>query len=97
MDEFRFTHEAIEQLHEIFEYSAIRFGKIVAANYFESFGKCFRMIAENPEIGRISNNTSGGIRRHEHKSHVIYYKIVAGKVLIGAVIHKTRISKVDFK
>lgn len=91
------TESAKNQLFEILEYSVIKFGNIVAEKYLEGIENCFAIITANPKIGRFHNSPSSQIRRHEHKSHVIFYKIIENdSILIGAILHKSKLPKLTF-
>lgn len=96
MQKYKFTKKAETQIHDVFEYSMLNFGKLVAEKYFTSLEICFQMLATNPEIGRISASIRDDIRRHEHLSHVIFYKISDEGILIGAILHKRSIKQIRF-
>lgn len=97
MSDYCLTEEAKNQLFEILEYSIIKFGIIVAEKYLISIEGCFDKIVANPKIGRFHSSPGKQIRRHEHKSHVIFYKIMeSDDIVIGAILHKSKLPKIAF-
>lgn len=58
-----------------------------AARYRDSLEDCFALLAANPRMGRPAHRIAPGVRRHEHGSHVIFYRRDADGVLILAVVH----------
>jgi hypothetical protein len=49
---------------------------------------CFEMLSGNPHAGRKADDIRPGLRRHEHESHVRFYREDADAILILAVIHR---------
>ncbi len=91
-----FTEYADTQIQEIMQYSIKAFDYKVAHDYLSGLKNTFEMLAENPEIGRNYASAEKGIRRHEHKSHVIFYKMQQNQILIGGVFHFRQIPKIKF-
>lgn len=47
------------------------------------------MLADNPALGRMSNDIRTGLRRMEHGRHVIFYREAAGSILISRILHRS--------
>lgn len=50
----------------------------------------FALIADNRHLGRDYSRVKAGIRRHEHKSHSIHYRVSGNEVLILRVLGSAR-------
>ncbi|MCA1778412.1 MAG: type II toxin-antitoxin system RelE/ParE family toxin, partial [Xanthomonadaceae bacterium] len=48
---------------------------------------CFENLAENPTIGRRAEQLAKGLRRFEHRSHIVFYVLVDDAVLVVRVLH----------
>lgn len=80
---YRLSEEADRRLAEIYRYSLETFGEQQADKYFNSLHDVFGTLARHPELGRPFHE----YRRHEHQSHVIFYKPDASGILIVRVLH----------
>ena len=47
------------------------------------------MLSEKPTIGRKIDSIRKDYRRHEHKKHTIFYKIVGTEILIVRLLHQS--------
>jgi toxin ParE1/3/4 len=84
---YRISDRAAHDLFEIYLYGIEQFGLMQAERYKESLHHCFQLLAGNPRMGRTSNTIREGLRRHEHGSHVIFYRLEVDHILIVAVLH----------
>jgi toxin ParE1/3/4 len=87
MADYRFSIRAATDLEAIAEYTIERFGIEQARLYREELKTCFQQLAENPNPGRRADQYVRGLRRYEHRSHIVFYTINAGDVLIVRVLH----------
>jgi len=87
MAEYRFSRRAATDLEVIAEYTIERFGVEQARRYRDELGTCFAQLADNPRLGRRAEQLSTGLRRYEHRSHVIFYQDTGDKILIVRVLH----------
>lgn len=81
------SDRAAADLLDIYVHGVRQFGSKQSDLYLDGLERCFDLIAENPEMGRLANQVGEGFRRHEHQSHVIFYEQTATGVLILAVLH----------
>ncbi|MCR4379066.1 MAG: type II toxin-antitoxin system RelE/ParE family toxin [Rhodospirillales bacterium] len=88
MAEYRLSHAAESDLLEIARYTVRQFGQIQAKTYRDGFAECFALIAKNPKMGREQDHIRLGLRRHDHKSHAIYYIETDAGVLIVRILHE---------
>lgn len=84
---YRFSRRAVTDLEAIAEYTFKRFGLKQARRYREELSTCFDQLAENPKLGRRVEQLSTGLRRYEHRSHVIFYQRTGAHILIVRVLH----------
>lgn len=95
MPRFRLTRRAARDLRDIFAYGYRVFGRAQADRYGAGLAACFELLAENPRLGRPADTIGMGVRRHEHRRHVVLYEEEPGGVLILAVVHERRVIKLD--
>jgi toxin ParE1/3/4 len=46
------------------------------------------MLADNPALGRVSDDVRPGLRRMEHGRHVVFYRESAGGILVSRILHQ---------
>ncbi len=87
MAKYRFSRRAATDLEAIAEYTIERFGIEQARRYRNELRTCFAQLADNPRLGRRAEQLSTGLRRYEHRSHLIFYQVTGAQVLIVRVLH----------
>lgn len=87
MSDYTLTKRAEADLFDIAVHGYRQFGARQAEAYAAGLEHAFQLLANNPGMGRKADVIRPGVHRHEHTSHVILYEVVAGGVLILAVIH----------
>lgn len=95
MPTFSLVERASDDLLDIYLFGIRQFGIRQADLYLDSLENCFQLLAENPRMGRRAERVAPGLRRHEHKSHVIFYREQAAGVEIVAVLHERRLPRLD--
>ncbi|MGA3202513.1 MAG: type II toxin-antitoxin system RelE/ParE family toxin, partial [Bryobacteraceae bacterium] len=63
-------------------------GEDQAFRYLDALEASCQMLAENPALGRACDNFRPGLRRMEHGRHVLFYRQVAGGILISRILHQ---------
>ena len=91
MSIFKLSNRAEHDLLDIFVFGIEKFGLIQAQIYGQELSNCFEIIAQNPKLGREAKTIALGVRRHEHKSHIILYEEMEFGVLILAIVHKKNV------
>lgn len=89
MGEIRLTARAEADLAGIADYTIETFGIEQARRYRDDLEGCFRTIAENPRLGRSAEALAAGLRRVEHRSHVVFYLVDESGILIVRVLHSS--------
>jgi toxin ParE1/3/4 len=75
---------ARQQLLDIFDWTADRFGELQAESYLMEMRSAFNRIAANPHLGAAYR---GRTRRFVFGQHLIYYRIQQTGILIARVDH----------
>jgi toxin ParE1/3/4 len=84
----QFSHSAEQDLFEIAEYTFRTWGKAQTERYLNDFEKCFALLAASPYLGRACDQIRPGLRRLDHKEHVIFYRLLSGKIRISRILHR---------
>ena len=83
MADYRLSRRAATDLEAIAEFTINRFGLEQARRYRDELKACF----ENPTIGRRAEQLAKGLRRFEHRSHIVFYVLTEDGVLVVRVLH----------
>ncbi len=86
MANYKISNEAKDDLIQIHQYGAMKYGIVQADKYFNSLFECFDTIALRPFSFQQVNFTNSGYRRCVCSSDKIYYKINNNAVEIMVII-----------
>ncbi len=89
MNNYRLSRLAAADLEEIAEYTIERFGIEQSRRYRDGLKTCFVQLANNPMLGRRTEQLMSGLQRFEHKSHVVFYISEPDYLLILRVLHSS--------
>jgi toxin ParE1/3/4 len=87
---YELTKFAERDLQSIADYTIEKLGVNQARRYRDSLFRTFESLTEHPEMGRDYSNVKEGCRRHEHESHVIYYKITDSGILVLRLLYRSQ-------
>jgi len=87
---YSLSNRADEDLQRIYLDSIRYFGVSQAAKYKLELDRCFEKLAELPRLGREAPGIGRSVRRHEHGSHIIFYRESNDGVVILALVHGKR-------
>lgn len=88
MAAFRFSRRAETDLLSIGDYTLRTWGKAQAARYINELELCCQTLADNPALGRPCDDIRPGLRRLEHRKHVIFYRQQHGGILVSRILHE---------
>ncbi|HXM20999.1 MAG TPA: type II toxin-antitoxin system RelE/ParE family toxin [Terriglobales bacterium] len=88
MRKFRFSRRAEADLLSIGDYTLHKWGKAQAARYIGELEVCCQTLADNPALGRLCDHVRPGLRRHEHGTHVVFYRQERGGILVSRILHQ---------
>ena len=78
-------------LRAIARYTHETWGVDQAVRYAQGLQRSFRVLAENPGIGRPCDAIQAGLRRFEVGKHVVFYREKPGGIRIVRVLHQQMI------
>lgn len=87
MTRFTVTQRATQDLIDITMEGYQRFGVMQSDKYQADLDAKFAMLTEFRHMGRRADSLREGLRRHEHGSHVIFYREEGEGIVIVAVVH----------
>ncbi len=75
MGTYFFTHKAIEDLAEIYEYTYEFWSEKQADKYYAELIYCCQMLSENLSVGKVYSEIGSDIQGFLSKKHIIFYRI----------------------
>jgi toxin ParE1/3/4 len=85
---FRFSRRAEADLLGIGDYTLRKWGAAQTSRYLDELEACCQTLADNPALGRLCNEVRPGLRRHEHRKHVLFYRQERGGILVSRILHQ---------
>jgi toxin ParE1/3/4 len=79
---------AIEDLDQIWDYTAGRWDVDQADSYLRELEHAFHRIGNNPMIGRGCDEVRPGYRKHSVASHTVYYRLAGPEVEVVRILHQ---------
>ena len=93
MSSYDVSDGAEADMFRVYFFGMERFGIVPARRFIIDLHMTFALLAENPRLGRLAPSIRAGVRRHEHRSHVIVYEEKIDGVLILAVFHASSVKR----
>jgi len=87
MPNIELSPRADEDIRGIWLYSAETWSIDRANTYVDALSHAIQTLAQRPERGRRTENISDGLRRLNHASHAIFYRVIDDNVRIVRVLH----------
>ncbi len=84
---YRFTPAALQDLEEIWEFSAQRWSPAQADKYLTRMVSAFERIAANPRMVRERREYTPPVRIYRHESHLIIFTEQADHIAVIRVRH----------
>ncbi len=85
---FEISGLALEDLDNIWEYTAKQWSKEQANKYYNDIFSVIDRICQKPDTGQTIDDIKKGHRRTNVKSHMIIYKVKGTKVYIDRILHQ---------
>ena len=79
---------AQEDIEEIWNYTADRWGVEQADRYVRSIQAAIETIAGDPRRGRSCDEVRGGYRKFAVGSHMLFFRLVSDQVDVVRVLHQ---------
>ena len=81
---YELTRKATRQIEAIIRYTDEHFGEQQTVDYIDGLYLTFDILTDNPRMGRAYDATR---RRYVYRSHHVYYRIEADKLVIVDIRH----------
>ena len=88
MAAFRFSIRAERDLMDLTRYSLAMWGDEQTLLYLSDLEDCCQKLADQPSLGRACEEIRPGLRRMEHASHVIFFRLEPEGIMISRVLHQ---------
>jgi toxin ParE1/3/4 len=82
-----FSLAARDDLNAIADYTVDTWGEAQALRYLSELERVFTLLETSPRVGRTCDHIRRGYRRFEVREHVVFYRVRAGGVFIGRILH----------
>lgn len=93
MPGYRLSAKADKDLQSIYLYTAQQFGILQAGTYKSQLETALQLLVSNPLMGRATDHIREDLRRHEHASHIIFYRSYGPDIFIIRILP----SRTDWK
>jgi toxin ParE1/3/4 len=88
MATFSFTHKALDDLIDIWDYTIEEWSENQAEKYYNLIMDSCLSIASNPQLGKSYDILSLNIQGHKCGEHIIFYQVVSNnEIEIARVLH----------
>lgn len=89
MSSFSLTNAARADLKSIAVYTQKTWGSSQRRSYIKDLDKTFQFLAGHPLSGTLCDYITEGLRKHNHKSHTIFYETDKKSISIVRILHKS--------
>ncbi|HSI78040.1 MAG TPA: type II toxin-antitoxin system RelE/ParE family toxin [Lunatimonas sp.] len=79
MAQYKLTNKAVEDLNEIWDYTANKWSEEQADRYYNMLLDNCQDIADNPDLGRNYNGIANDLFGLKSNRHIIFYRILEDK------------------
>jgi toxin ParE1/3/4 len=87
----RFSRRAEADLLSTSDYTLRTWGETQAIRYIDDLESCCQMLANNPALGRASDQVRPSLRRMECGRYVVFYRLEANGILVSRILHQRRL------
>ena len=85
---YRLSNQAADDFATIYEYTLLNFGARQADAYADHLDQIMRLLAGSPQMGRECPEIGDTVLRHDHRHHVIFYRVRVQDIFIIRVLHQ---------
>ena len=86
MGNYQLSEAARGDVDYLYEYGIINFGLPQADQYYDGLIEQFELLADNPLIGKNSEELSPNLQRFIYRRHMIFYIVTDRGILIVRVL-----------
>ena len=88
MAELRLTPAALQDLEDIWQYTAHHWSISQAERYIDRLTACFNALAAAPMVSSACDHIRPGYRRQVVERHVVYFRVDQDSVTVVRVLHE---------
>ena len=96
MTRIRISSEAERDIDEIAAYTMSTWGSRQTGRYLAKLEKGIDLLATTPSAGRKCDQVRAGLHRFEIESHVVFYLIETGGILVVRILHQQMLPSDNF-
>ena len=85
---YKLSRLAAEDFAAIYEYTLLNYGARQADAYTDNLESTFRLLSSSPLMGREYLEITGGVRRHDHQQHTIFYRQREHDIFVIRILHQ---------
>jgi len=85
---YRLTPDARTDLIEIRRFTVQRWGKAQSRKYLSELRATIQLLVHSPSLGKSRPEVGENVSSFPHASHVIYYLLHGGELVVFGVLHK---------
>lgn len=89
------TRNARRELGDILLHSGRAWGRKQRSSYKSLIRRTLTTLASSPDIGQRRDDLSPGLRSHPLGSHVVYYWVVDGSLVVSHILHYRQDPELD--
>ena len=87
MADYRLSREADNDISAIAHYTLEAWTEAQADRYVLGLHATLERLAANPHLGMACDDLRPGYRRRRYRSHMVFYKLVDGDILVVRILH----------
>jgi toxin ParE1/3/4 len=88
LPECKFSKRALADLKSISRYTLETWGEVQSLRYVDDLQDFLKQLAWSPMLGRSCESIQTGLRRLEHKSHIIFYRKTKDGIFVSRILHQ---------
>ncbi|MGI9434948.1 MAG: type II toxin-antitoxin system RelE/ParE family toxin [Geminicoccaceae bacterium] len=88
MADYELSNEAENDVVDIGRFTINRWGLAQADDYIVGLHDTLGLLADSPRLGRSIDDLREGYRRHEYKSHSIFYQLQSDGIRVIRILHQ---------
>ena len=88
MQGYRLSKEAQDDLKEIKNHSRMVWGNKQTQEYLSEIKNCLEKLIISPELGKMRNEITDGVRSFGVGRHIIFYRLGKTEIEVARILHK---------
>jgi len=89
MSQLFLTDRAMDDLHEIYEYSVEKWGESIASKYIIAFEDAFSILKSRKGILKVNKKISSRFRVYFVQKHCLICEVIENKIIVITIKHSS--------